>query len=149
MRGGQERAFAYELEVAPGQQRIACHPVLGNEEGVARELRLEALIGRVRAHALCRRLIDVKGAEVVLVVRPRLEDAGSGDVAGSGDYFAVYADLVFTTRHVGLWIEHQPSDRLPLDVVEGVVVLDVAVGVGVPVDDTVSLSVMLAPAQRV
>src|SRR6185437_16053569 len=67
MRTGEHRALANELEVAPGQQRVTRHPVLGDEESVARELWLEALVNGVAAHALGGWLIDVIAWKLALI----------------------------------------------------------------------------------
>src|SRR5579864_4848685 len=79
-RPGEQGAFADELEVTPGQQRIACHVVLRNEECGARELRLEALIRRVRAHASDARLVEIVAGKLMLIVSPNLQNTGPADV---------------------------------------------------------------------
>jgi hypothetical protein len=71
-RAAEQGAFADQFEVTPGQQRVACHVVFSNEERVARKLWLEALIGRVRAHASDGRLVEIVAGQLVLIVSPNL-----------------------------------------------------------------------------
>src|SRR5260221_3598079 len=122
MRAGQERAFADELEVTPRQQRIARHPVLGNEEGVARELWLEALVDRVSAHALRGRLIDIVSRQLVLIVCPHLKDTGAVHVTRGQHAPAEDTDLALAAWHIRFGVEGQATDRLPFNVDGGILI---------------------------
>src|SRR5690348_18456156 len=101
MRAGEHGALADELEIAPGQQRIAGHPVLGDKKGVAGELRLEALVYGIAAHALGARLPDVVAGQLVLVVGPDLKDTGAAYVFRSQHAAAHDSQLRSEERRVG------------------------------------------------
>ena len=52
-------------------------------------------------------------------------------------------------RHIRMRVEGQTPNRLPFHIVRRVLVLDITVGVGIPVEYRVSLRVVFAPAQRI
>src|SRR5271155_5480556 len=117
MRAGEHRTLADELEVAPGQQRVAGHPVFRDEKRVPWKLRFEALIGRVGAHSLGGRLKDIVTGQPVLVVGPDLEDARAVDIFWRNYGPSQETELVLMARHVRMRVESQTPNRLPFHVV--------------------------------
>src|SRR3546814_4177836 len=69
----QRRPAADDLVVAPGIERIARRPGVGQIQRRAWDQRLEALVGRKLADAFERRHIAVQIGKTVLVVRPDIE----------------------------------------------------------------------------
>jgi hypothetical protein len=91
----------------PRQQRIARHVVLCNEVRVARELRLEALVHRVRAHAFGRRLVSIRFEQAHAATESIEIRLTEHDSLGQGAKVA--SPFIFGTAPPFLWGIAEPA----------------------------------------